>query len=488
MKQIPLYGYQAKSVKKMMEKELTSDCYGIRGGILADEMGLGKTIQMLSLTQRNQKRTLVVCPVSIMHQWRDECIKFTDIQPLLVNVINVRKTSSGHPNPLYISPEELEGAQLVIASHSCFNNPSALRSLDEHSLLNAEFERVIYDEAHSLKNAKSKCATYAPQILAPIRWCLTGTPITRKDRKNNKTALSLDIVGLITFLLGNPSMRSRAKKMARNEKYWRNLIFRRTKESVGREVESLRLPEFKIHLKMVPFSDTRRGTYGSLYRSGRLLTNRVRDGGFTGGFTHVLSVITKLRQQCSAPPEKLDALRDCFDQHLPGTRSLIFCNYLEEMESVVEGVRDKVDRVLTYQGGMNQTQRDDVVKTFMDTESPRFASESMCIVIQFTSGSIGLNLQAAQHVYIMSPHWSAAIELQAISRAHRTNTRHPVTITRFVMEHTVEEYIHLHQKAKLDVAAYYLNEPKLSNALDSYDGNSVTWEDAKELFGSDLFD
>lgn len=483
-----LYQYQKDGVEWMLKKERTRDSHGVSGGILADDMGLGKTIQALALIDANPKRTLIVCPISVMHQWREECTRFLPgINVLTVNVTNVRKMSSGEINPLYLSVQDIESADVVIASHGCFSNASAVEDLDNHSLIHASFERVVFDEAHVMKNLKSNSAWYATQIRAPLRWCLTGTPVvTRKPGTSTCNHKSEDITSLIVFLLGNFERRPTAKKLAKNNEYRKMLIFRRTKDSVAGENQRLRLPKATIDLEMVTFAPEDREGYAALYRAGRLLTRRVHEGEVEG-FTHVLAVITKLRQFCSATPAKLDALSRCFDRHPPGTRSLVFCNYVDEMKNVAKCVEQSTDHVMYYHGGMNAEQKDEVVKTFMDT-SPRYAMKSMCIVMQFVAGSVGLNLQAAQKVYIMSPHWSAASELQAISRAHRTKTLHEISVTRFVMKDTIEEYIHLRQKAKLSTAAHYLDDPKISDALVAWNRKSVTWQEAKELFDSDLFD
>lgn len=483
-----LYQYQKDGVEWMLKKEGTCDSYGISGGILADDMGLGKTIQALALIEANPRRTLIVCPISVMHQWREECKHFLPgINVLTVNVANVRRMSSGEINPLYLSVHDIESADVVLASHGCFSNANAIEDVDNHSLMCATFERVIFDEAHVMKNLKSNSAWYATQIRAPLRWCLTGTPVvTRKHGTLTRKHKSEDITSLIVFLLGNFERRPTAKKLAKNNEYRKMLIYRRTKESVADENQRLRLPKATINLEMVTFTPEDREGYATLYRAGRQLTRRVYEREVEG-FTHVLGVITKLRQFCSATPAKLESLSRCFDHHPPGTRSLVFCNYLDEMNSVAKCVEGSTDQVMYYHGGMNAEQKDDVVKMFMNT-SPRFASKSMCIVMQFVAGSVGLNLQAAQKVYIMSPHWSAASELQAISRAHRTKTLHEVTITRFVMKDTIEEYIHLRQKAKLSTAAHYLDDPKISDALVAWNRKSVTWQEAKELFDSDLFD
>jgi SNF2 family DNA or RNA helicase len=496
MKNIRLYAYQKRGVEWMLSREWTTDRHGICGGILADEMGLGKTIQSLAVMEAHPQRTLVVCPVSVMHQWYEECVKFTDIEPLMINVTNVRKElSSGDPNPEYVSVHAIETARLVIASHSCFNNPAAVSdsNLDDHSLLKAHFERVIFDEAHTLKNPKTNTFWYATQISAPIRWCLTGTPVTTKKIPPNQPGTAVrhhkseDIDALVTFLLGNNAQRSRAKAIAKIKQYRMKLILRRTKQSVAEEVERLRLPPAIMQLKMLDFYPSGLQQYASLYRTGRILTGQIQNG-VISGYTHILAIITKLRQECSNTPAKFDALAECFDDHLPGARSLVFCNFLEEMDSVVECLEPRVDRVMRYYGEMNAAQKDDVVKTFMDTRDPRLMAESMCLVIQIRAGSVGLNLQAAQHVYIMSPHWSAASELQAISRAHRTKTAHCVRVTRFVMKNTIEEYMHLRQQAKLDTAAHFLDDPEISDALVASDGSTVTWEDVQNLFECEVFD
>jgi SNF2 family DNA or RNA helicase len=118
----------------------------------------------------------------------------------------------------------------------------------------------------------------------------------------------------------------------------------------------------------------------------------------------------------------------------------------------------------------------------------RRTTMSKALIIQIQAGSVGLNLQAASRVYIMSPHWNATTEQQAIARAHRTGTTHVVEVTRFVVKDTVEEYMHNLQQEKLSIAATTLVDDRLTAALNADEtiGGTVTW--MGKIFDSHIFD
>jgi SNF2 family DNA or RNA helicase len=200
----------------------------------------------------------------------------------------------------------------------------------------------------------------------------------------------------------------------------------------------------------------------------------------------LLKGITQLRRLASSCSGKTLALVESFRLHRPGTRSLIFCNYLDEIESVTAALRASrvVDVIMPYVGKMSSKNRNRAVNSFME----RRTTMSKALIIQIQAGSVGLNLQAASRVYIMSPHWNATTEQQAIARAHRTGTTHVVEVTRFVVKDTVEEYMHNLQQEKLSIAATTLVDDRLTAALNADEtiGGTVTW--MGKIFDSHIFD
>ena len=470
----------------MLGRETTVDEYGISGGVLCDEMGLGKTIQTLALIHANpQPPTLIVVPVSVITQWRDECVARIGIEPLIVNVINLRRTSQRSvinaivPNPNFIDIDTIMRHQIVIAPHSCFNNASV--NFEDHALLDTKFGRVIIDEAQILKNTKSITNVYMRQIDAKFRWCLTGTPIVSTTK---------DIHAIMSFLTcGDMETAAQIVQDALDDEdvsiegpRMMGIVMRRTNAGVANDSSRLAPVPAILSLKMLNFTPRERSTYAAVYRKGRPDT---RDLAFAR--RQILVLILRLRQQSAFASAKIGALVDAFAFHRPGTRSLIFCNWLKEVDLVTTALESRVSnvRVMQYHGGMTQPERIQVVEAFQNRES----RESMAMVVQIQAGGSALNLQAASEVYIMSPNWSASAEMQAIARAHRTATAHQVTVTRFVMSSSIEEFIHNRQADKLATAADVLKDPRLLNALlATDDSDSTNWGRDISLFGSDAYD
>ena len=490
-----LFPYQRRGALWMLNRETTVDDYGITGGILCDEMGLGKTRQMLAVIHANPQPTLIVVPVSVLGQWRDECVARTGIVPLMVAVSNLRRTiySTGAdgmitavPNPRFIDKMAVMQHSVVIAPHSCFNNANI--EFTDHPLLDAVFGRVIVDEAHVLKNTKSLMAQYMSDVRARSRWCLTGTPVVSSIN---------DMRSLLSFLLESntekadqiiqdslDSLDAEERNGTDSGTRVMDIVMRRTNADVAGESERMAPVPARLSLEMLEFSRRERAKYAAVYREGR---PSFSGGDLTPGVRRqILVLIMRLRQLCALTPTKMDALVKCFEDHRPGTRTLIFCNWLREIDMVTEVLDALADgtthRVMQFHGRMNATQRDEVVEAFQNPES----TDSMTLIVQIQAGGTALNLQAASRVYIMSPAWTATAEMQAIARAHRTHTVHQVCVTRFVTQGTIEEFMHGRQDDKLETAANMLDDERLKEALLAHNGKS-NWGSVA-LFGSEAFD
>jgi len=446
------------------------------GGIVADEMGLGKTIMSLALIHASlpdkgpRLPSLVIVPLAVVEQWKAEAMKFVGIDALIVSVASLRRSYEHEeivdgrtvivtrPNPAYISLDEIASSDLVIAPHSCFNVASI--DYDDHALLTAPFRRVIVDEAHVIKNQKAHITRNIARVQATFRWCLTGTPIVTK--KNDMCALlSFVTCGnwpVVEAIMGDPARRAAA-------------YMRRTKEDIGARVPRLECVRLQLNLQIVEFSDVDRAAYAARYRYAmwRMANSEPREKR-----KWLLKTITDFRLLAARCPAKNLALVELFRNHAPGTRSLIFCNYIDEINNTMAALRASgtVDVVMPYVGKMNPPQRSAVIDAFMG-RSP----QSMALVVQIQAGGQSLNLQAASRVYILSPFWNATTEMQAIARAHRTGTTHVVEVTRFVVRNTVEEYMHTLQQEKLLLAAGTLEDDRLKDSLTAHVslGGSVTW-------------
>lgn len=451
-----LMPYQREGLEWALGRELDSDAT-LRGGILADEMGLGKTAQMLALVVANRTMapTLVLAPLAVCDQWAREARSFTRAKVLVV-------TSATHAG---LSPQKLWDADIVVCPHSLFTN---VVMSDHHPVSNATWGRVIVDEAHRMKNTRTKLAVAAADLITDIRWCLTGTPVVSKSK---------DLDALVTFLrAGEPLPKGHAPPD--------NIVMRRTKEDVAHQLDAVMQP-IDLHVDMVTMTPAERRAYARLYVGGRIIAGKFDALDSGTPFTHVLGVITEMRTMLATTRTKTAALAEQFDAHPPAARAIVFCNWHAEIQAADAAVRGKTDMVLHYHGHMSHDDRAGAVEAFVEDEGPR----ARVLIMQIEAGGVGLNLQVADFVYILSPHWNATSELQAIARAHRGTRPTAVKVVRIITKGTIEEFMHRKQQAKLDVAAAVLKDPRISSALAAVDGTcDLTWGTVQQIFESEEFD
>ena len=440
--------YQHEGVKWMLCRELTSDA---PGGLLCDEMGLGKTIQMIATILGNpQPKTLVVVPKAVLMQWNDAFRQFAGIVPRIVKAADVA-TADVHSDGVILTTYSV----FMCHGDSDFQSP----------FTRIMFDRIVLDEAHVIKNQKSKIHRVMRLVDGKIKWALTGTPIARSEK---------DFEAMLSYL--GVMDRLRLRELA--EKF----ILRRTKEDVARIVERLRLPPLQIDLVRVTLSEEERAMYDDLKRDGQVMYAAHQMVG--GGMMAILEVLLRMRQAVTNPQlvlngvhkktrapadpvwetkcSKLDALKEELTLQPAHEKTLIFCHWTSEMDTIESMVADGMHRrTLRLEGGMNVTQRDEVIKLFR--ENRLFNT----LIVQIDAGGVGLNLQMATRVYINSLHWNATAELQAISRAHRQGQTQSVVVKRLVADDTIDSYIMKIQDDKLKTAAVVLADSRIVNALNT---------------------
>lgn len=167
--------YQTDGVRWMLRREFCGSGEP-RGGLLADEMGLGKTVQILATILGNPAGglpTLILCPKSLVTQWSQATERFLHVKPLVIGAAESRK----------IEPHTIAKHRIVLAPYSVLITAyqEQLKTGSPTPLIDFRYDRVVLDEAHVIKNKKSKLFKGADLLKADIRWALTGTPITRKN-------------------------------------------------------------------------------------------------------------------------------------------------------------------------------------------------------------------------------------------------------------------------------------------------------------------
>ncbi len=416
------------------------------GGCLADDMGVGKTAQVLAVVESRRGEhgpSLVVAPKSLMFNWREESARFTPQLRVLEH--------TGTARDLALIPEH----DLVLTTYG-----TLLR--DAASLSEIQFDYVVLDEAQAVKNASTASAKAVRLLRGTHRLALSGTPV------ENHLG---ELWSLFEFL--NPGMLGEAKvlKMAgglgRNPSpearqllahALRPFILRRTKQQVARELPSK--TEQTIYCEL---EGPQRRHYDELrahYRD--TLLHRVRTEGLAKSKMHVLEALLRLRQaachpglldpkQVDEPGAKLETLLQQLDElREEGHKALVFSQFT----SLLAIVRRRLDEAGVRYEYLDGSTRD------RQAHVEAFQNDPACtlFLISLKAGGLGLNLTAAEYVFLLDPWWNPAVEAQAVDRAHRIGQTKPVFAYRLIARDTVEEKVLELQKTKRELADAILGE------------------------------
>ena len=420
--------YQEEGVRWCLGKEFNGNKIGdsiYRGGLLADEMGLGKTIQMLGVILCNlQKRTLIVMPRAILEQW-NHIIKKTTGHRVVVF----------HGEGKNIPFSELEKAPLVITTYGMIKKGKVKNSLGVlHQL---SWGRVIFDEAHHLRNKNTSGHKGALELKRDITWIVTGTPI--QNRKSDFYSLCA-VIGLPASYYTAPQNLLPLVRM---------FMLKRTKASVG-----LKLPELKTQKIQVEWENNEEKNIAEDIHS-MLQFSRVNkinvDNAIAALGVSTLPLLVRARQACVYPPliakqfhrlveagildgddkihegllgeSKICKVSEMICKNARnGHKKLVFCHYRGEIDIIAEKLNKTEMTVLTFDGRIQQNQRHDVLNSDCDV-----------LIMQIQTGCEGLNLQQFSEIYFVSPHWNPAVEDQAVARCHRMGQEKEVTVYRFNM-------------------------------------------------------
>jgi len=411
------------------------------GGVLADDMGLGKTIQVLAFLLGRKKESklpsLVVAPKSLIFNWIDEAKKFAPTLKVVRYVGEGRKKLS----------QEIGDADILVTTYG------TLRS-DIEKLREQEFDVAIIDEAQFIKNPKSLASIACKRLRAKHRLALTGTPI-ENSIQDLLSILEFTNPGLLRFSAGENAPKDVESALAR---LLRPFMLRRTKEAVLTE-----LPEKTEQVLFCEMSKEEAEYYAVIREKYReSIEQSVTKNGLAKSKLHVLEALLRLRQaSCHAglideskrgePSAKLELLLSQIKEVIAeGHKALVFSQFTSLL-SIVKTSLDADGIAYEYLDGQT-----------VDRKSPvdRFQSEEGCPVflVSLKAGGTGLNLTAADYVFILDPWWNPAVEAQAIGRAHRMGQTNKVFAYRLVARGTVEEKILELQKKKKDLAESIVSE------------------------------
>ncbi len=421
------------------------------GGILADDMGLGKTIQVLALLQRRRYRrqakgpSLAVVPRSLVFNWIQEAARFT---PRL-NVLDY--TGPGR----HALREKFPAYDLIITTYGTLRTDIA-------ELTNFEFDYVLLDEAQAIKNADSQSAKAARLLRGRHRLGVSGTPI-----ENHLGELWSIFEFLNPGMLGSDTVFKRYASAGSGSgletadrtllaKALRPFILRRTKAQVVKD-----LPEKTEQTLYCDMEAEQRRCYDELRVHYRDALLRKDASELNRSKIEVLEALLRLRQAACHPglinPDLTAEPSAKLEMLLPGIAEVVEEGHkvlvFSQFTSFLSIVRDRLDQeklIYEYLDGRTRNRAAKVERFQTDPACPIF-------LISLKAGGLGLNLTAAEYVYLLDPWWNPAVEAQAIDRSHRIGQTQNVFAYRLICRGTVEEKILDLQQKKRDLADAILN-------------------------------
>ena len=392
------------------------------GACLADDMGLGKTLQTIMLLQTLKdkvKKVLIICPVSILYNWKNELEKFSDLTYSIY----------------YGDDRDFKtDAQVILTSYGLMKKES-FSTLGEE-----EFDILIFDEVQHLKNIRSLGANAARQLKAKFRICLTGTPV-ENDLSEFYNIMDLCVPGVWGDL---GMVRSTAKNKSRllARRTVKPFILRRTKDQVLKE-----LPEKIENHVFLDFAPEERDFYQQKLNAVR--ANMLAPGAKRYG--EVLKSLLEMRQLClwQKQPElhstKIDFLMENLEQLVTeGHKTLIFSQFTTYLDMIENKIRVAGWKHARIDGSQTIKKRGEMVEYFQNGDAQIF-------LISLKAGGFGLNLTAASYIFLMDPWWNPAVERQAIDRAHRIGQENKLTVYRPIIKESVEEKVLVLQQSKREL-------------------------------------
>ena len=452
------------------------------GGVLADDMGLGKTLQTLAWLAWLRERTgdtqsqvpnpsLVVCPKSVMDNWRAEGERF---YPSL----RVRLWR-GEP------AAELSAARAY--SDLIVINYTQLRSLSP-DIAAVPWLAAILDEAQYTKNPSSQTAQAARSLQAEYRLALTGTPIENR---------LLDLWSIFGFampgVLGNRTQfvrrfEGKDDPLARHRlaARVRPFLLRRTKQEVERD-----LPDRVEEDLLCEMEGEQQTLYSAeLKRARQLVLGLKTPEELNEQRFNILTSLLRLRQICchpklvdarlgSAESAKMSALEDLIEPLIEeGHKTLVFSQFVTMLDLLREKCQEH-GWPCFYLAGETEN-RGQLVREFQS------AAGGAVFLLSLRAGSFGLNLTAASYVVLFDPWWNPAVENQAIDRTHRIGQTSKVIAYRLLMRDSIEQKVRALQKLKAALVKEVLGEERFAQRLDLEDLRFLFAESGDDLGSNKL--
>ncbi len=393
------YPYQIKGIAFLMPRH---------AALLADEMGLGKTAQVLiALRLLFQggliRRALVICPKPLVINWTRELKIWAEDIPfeIIGGDTNTRRAQwFGSKCPL-----KLVNYELLTRDAAFVEDPRV------------HFDVVVLDEAQRIKNRESKAAQVARGISRDRSWAMTGTPIENRVE---------DLVNIFAFV--DPDRVPADTPPRLLAELTGDAILRRVKEDVATD-----MPPKVIHDAHLELTPTQRTSYTMAEEEGIVHLNEMGD---MITVQHVFELVMRLKQICNFDPAtgdsaKLEQLQaDLAEVAESGRKAIVFSQWVGPLERIAAAVEPYGP--LLFHGKVPHRQRQPILDQFKKDKSKHV------LLMSYGTGSVGLNLQFANYVFLFDRWWNPAVEDQAINRAHRLGQKETVFVTRFVSQGTIE--------------------------------------------------
>lgn len=442
------------------------------GGILADDMGLGKTVQALSYLQHfyenndGEMKALVVCPTTLIYNWENEIKKFT---PSL---------------EYYIHHGSIRSRQLdeLLKHHVIITTYGTLRS-DIKLFTQIKLDYVILDESQAIKNPQSKVTKAASLLNAKNRLCMSGTPLQNNtfDIYAQMNFLNPGMLGSVEFFrqefaipidkFGEREQKEHLKKVLYP------FILRRTKEQVAKD-----LPDKTETILFCEMEDEQRRIYDAYRNDFRAkIMGTIEEQGIGKSQLTILQGLMKLRQICDSPailneedkfPNhsiKLEELSREITENIGNHKALVFSQFLGMLALIKEKLTELGVKYEYFDGSTSAPDREKAIQAFQNDD------ETRVFLISLKAGGVGLNLTAADYVYIVDPWWNPAVEQQAIDRTHRIGQTKNIFAYRMICKDTIEDKIMQLQEKKRALAKDLI-------ADDTSFVKALTKEDVEYLF------
>jgi len=426
------------------------------GGCLADDMGLGKTVQVLALLEKRRqlkidKPSLIVLPKSLIFNWQSEAKKFT---PKLTIQLHIGTTRSR-------TLKTLKKQNIIITTYGTMRQDIVL-------LKDLPLDYCILDESQAIKNSNTATAKAAYLIQADHRLCMTGTPI-----ENHLGEL------FSQFQFLNPGMLLKQQQFMKMCKEIKDqtqqnftalnnavqpFILRRTKEEVATD-----LPPKMEQVIYCSMDDEQKEYYDNLknyYRKNLLEDTKTEKQNKEktkkqNSKIELLEALLRLRQAACHPAlvnpkykhinsTKLNILIEQINELLQENHKLLIFSQFTKFLAIVKKELDNKNIKYSYLDGQTRN-REQAVKLFQENEDVK------AFLISIKAGGVGLNLVAADYVFILDPWWNPAVEAQAIDRAYRIGQTKHIFAYRMITKDTVEEKVMLMQQKKKKLADAIIN-------------------------------